>query len=89
MAWHRVADRVGVPNLEVVAEFQDDDLSEESLLKAISSAPRPRPLCVKPSHLTTGKGVFFLDPTTGRVSAPDPTGPGAKEMEEDLGHYGK
>ena len=37
-------------------------------------------LCVKPSHLTYGREVFFLE--NGQVSCPEPTGPGAREMSQ-------
>ena len=68
---------LGVPSTKIIFQSRTDCCA--SSLSALLKQPRSAILVIKPSHLTTGNGVYFLHPD-GRVTLPPPVGPGKDEM---------
>lgn len=74
LAWHDLAAGCDVECLPVIARFGDrgDSWRPEELADALHAAEGP--VCMKPSHLTLGKGVFIVKADKS-IRRPEPSGP--------------
>jgi len=89
LAWHDLAVATGAaPRPPVFFRMTNEDNDfEDKFVDNLQRIAQENPLsrvCVKPAHLTTGAGIFFVDFANDfRISMPKPTGPGAAEMARD------
>ena len=68
-------------HLQVMYQYRGMEMTSDSLSKYLTAQTRNNICVVKASHLTTGNCVYFLHPN-GKVSLPQPVGPGKNVMAQ-------